>query len=330
MLHHGIAATFASMCSRLETGWQQLQGRFREIADELSVSLMRAVFQQVIPPTGSYACEVWGLRRVQGRLKTALARVRTRQLQLCKRLLHVPKSVGHDIVLRELDVMSPDAFWLRSACRFWNLLSLAPPGSLHRAVALSDWDDALSRTVWNWAWGVRAALLALGYHLPANRHHMAPIDVGVVMALRVAQEQQCWDACDVCPRTCASRGPALSSITGGLPCPRTHRTTPSSACPSGLRAFSASFALGWVATNTCLLSLHAMPVTAAPLARSGCATTAPRAPLGMSTTCCLSVLPPGPLARLLRTCFHLAAPCCNLSRTRTTWALRVASLPVLM
>lgn len=232
----GIAATFASMCSRLETGWQQLQGRFREIADGLSVSLMRAVFQQVIPPTGSYACEVWGLRRVQGRLKTALARVRTRQLQLCKRLLHVPKSVGHDIVLRELDVMSPDAFWLRSACRFWNLLSLAPPGSLHRAVALSDWDDALSRTVWNWAWGVRAALLALGYHLPANRHHMAPIDVGVVMALRVAQEQQCWDACDVCPRTCASKGACLVKYHRWFALPADAPHNPFFRLPLGLKS----------------------------------------------------------------------------------------------
>ena len=61
-----------------------------------------------------------------------------------------------------------------------------------------------------------------------------------------------------------------------------------------------------------------------------CASTAPSAPLGMSTTCCSSVLTPAPLVRLLRTCSHLAAPCCNLSRTRTTWALRVASWPVLM
>jgi hypothetical protein len=205
----GIAATFAPLCGRLYASWEQLEERFREIEAGLSVSLMRAVFQQVVPPSGSYACEVWGLRRVQGRLKRDLADVWQAQLQLYKRLLQVPNSVSHAIVLRELDVLPPDAVWLRSACRFWNLLSSAPPGSLHRAVALSDWDDALSRTVKNWACGVREKLLALGYPLHENRHHMQPIDVEAALALRAAHATQCWDACDVCPRTCATDGALL-------------------------------------------------------------------------------------------------------------------------
>ena len=63
------------MCSRLQTGWEHLRGEVQGIEAGLSVSLTRAVFQKVIPPTGSYACEGWGLRRVQGRLKRDLAQV---------------------------------------------------------------------------------------------------------------------------------------------------------------------------------------------------------------------------------------------------------------
>ncbi len=38
---------------------------------------------------------------------------------------------------------SPESVWLRSACRFWNASALE--GSLQRAVALSDWEDAFGR-----------------------------------------------------------------------------------------------------------------------------------------------------------------------------------------
>ena len=49
----------------------------------------------------------------------------------------------------------------------------------------------------------------------------------------------------------------------------------------------------------------------------------------MSTMCCSSVLPRRPLARLLRTCFRIIAPCWGSSTTRTVQRSRVALETVL-
>ncbi len=117
--------------------------------------------------------------------------------------------VSTQVVLRELLVRSPESVWLRSNCRFWNLLSSAPEGSLQRAVALSDWDDAVSSNVPNWAGSLLRHLSDLGYSFPINRHRMLPIDVSAALECHDARERQCWAQCDVCPRTCASKGADL-------------------------------------------------------------------------------------------------------------------------
>ena len=170
---------------------------------------MRALFQSAIPPAGSYACEVWGIRHVRGRHKRDRDRVANTHVQLWRRLLRLPNSVHREIVLRELAVRSPESVWLRSTCRFWNCLSDAPAGSLQRAAALSDWDDAICRNVKNWAWSLQRTLSDLGYNLLINRHRMSPIDVKAVLELYDARAHECWDFCALDPRTCASEGASL-------------------------------------------------------------------------------------------------------------------------
>lgn len=41
-----------------------------------------------------------------------------------------------------------------------------PAGSLHRAVALLDWSDAVNGQVKNWAWSMFGKVCNLCYHLP--------------------------------------------------------------------------------------------------------------------------------------------------------------------
>ena len=138
----GIAATFLPLSGKLHGAWATLQQRFGEVHDGISLALMRALFQSAVPPAGSYACEVWGVRSLRGQADTDREHLVQTHLQLCKRLLRVPDSVARELVLRELGVHSPEWLWLRSACRFWNALYAAPEGTLHKAVALSDWADA--------------------------------------------------------------------------------------------------------------------------------------------------------------------------------------------
>lgn len=205
----GIAATFPSLHDRLNRSWHILEQHFGALNDDVSLALMRAIFQQCVPPAGSYACEVWGVRRVIGRRQRAREKVAQTHMQLWRRLLRLPQGVSTQVVLRELSVRSPESIWLRSACRFWNVLSSAPEGSLQRAVALSDWDDAVSRNVNNWAGSLQGHLSDLGYNFRINRHRMFPIDVSAALECHDARERQCWADCDVCPRTCHSVGAAL-------------------------------------------------------------------------------------------------------------------------
>ena len=203
-------AAFKSLCGRLWAAWALLKQRFAEVLDGLSVVLMRAMFQQAIPPAGSYACEVWGVRHLRGTPKEEREELALTHLQLWRCLLRLAPTVCREVVLRESDVRSPESVWLRSACRFWNALASAPEDSLQRAVALSDWADATSSSeVHNWAWSLRHRLSDLGYDLRVAERCMERINVDYVLQLHDAREQQCWETCDVCPRTCPSEGASL-------------------------------------------------------------------------------------------------------------------------
>ena len=206
----GIGASFKPLCGRLWAAWALLKQRFGEVLDGLSVVLMRAMFQQAIPPAGSYACEVWGVRHLRGDPKKEREELALTHIQLWRRLLRLAPTVRREVVLRELDVRSPESVWLRSACRFWNTLASAPEDSLQRAVALSDWADATSSgEVHNWAWSLRHRLSDLGYDLRVAERCMERINVDYVLQQHDARELQCWETCDVCPRTCPSEGASL-------------------------------------------------------------------------------------------------------------------------
>jgi len=117
-------------------------------------------------------------------------------------------------------VLSPSHIWLRSACRFWNALAQRPDGCLWRAAALSDW------AVQNWAWSVHMCLTALGYPLHVDRRRMALLSIDDVMRLHTAREQECWQLCDVCPRTCPSEGATLCKYLRWFSLPDAARGNP--------------------------------------------------------------------------------------------------------
>ena len=195
---HGLGAGLAPLQGRLHASWAKLQGQFGELHDGRSVWLMRALFLAAVPPAGSYGCEVWGVR-FQGQ-RQALAKT---HVQLLRRLLRLPKSVSAALVLRELGVASPQALWLRGVLRFLDALARAPADSLWRAVALSDWDDAIVRNVKNWAWYLYSTLRDLDYPVHIDRRALPLVVAEDVMTLFDEREQACWADLDVCPQTCA-------------------------------------------------------------------------------------------------------------------------------
>ena len=78
----GIAATFLPLSGKLHGAWATLQQRFGEVHDGISLALMRALFQSAVPPAGSYACEVWGVRSLRGQAAADRRHLAQTHLQL--------------------------------------------------------------------------------------------------------------------------------------------------------------------------------------------------------------------------------------------------------
>ena len=170
----------------------------------LRFALQHAMFQQSVPSAGTYACKAWGLRRLRGPAIQAREQVAQSHVQLWRRLLRVRSGVAGAIVLRELGVLSPGTLWLPGVVRIWNTLVEAPEGSLHRAVAVSDWADAVDCPMQKWAWSLQRTLCDLNYHLPLDCQHMLPLDVHAVLALHAIHEQRSWEGPELNQRTCVS------------------------------------------------------------------------------------------------------------------------------
>ncbi len=61
----GLAAGFLHLRGRLHDTGVLWQRQFAELGDGLSLELMRQLDLQAVPPAGSHACEVWGVRICQ-------------------------------------------------------------------------------------------------------------------------------------------------------------------------------------------------------------------------------------------------------------------------
>ena len=116
----------------------------------------------------------------------------------------------------------------------------------------------------------------------------------------------CWDACDVYPRTCASKGACLVKYHRWFALPADAPHNPFFRLPLGLKSVFRvlRFRLGCYENLPFVLARNDRD-RRAPRAERLCHHCTPGA-LGMSTMWCLSVLPPGPLARLSRTTLRVA------------------------
>ena len=163
----GIAqAALGLLLGQLLAPWDRLHQQFGNLQDDLSPVLQRALYQQCVPSAGSCACEVWGLRRLRDPATQAREQVAQSVVQLWWQLTKfragvagstVVVRVGH-AVARDGLVTEHDAVEQRAGG--------TPAGSLHRAVALLDWSDAVNGQVKNWAWSMFGKVCDLCYHLP--------------------------------------------------------------------------------------------------------------------------------------------------------------------
>ncbi len=86
----GLAAGFLHLRGRLHDTGVLWQRQFAELGDGLSLELMRQLDLQAVPPAGSHACEVWGVR-------------------ICQAAQNKPVPLEHGLVLRGLADRTPAA-----------------------------------------------------------------------------------------------------------------------------------------------------------------------------------------------------------------------------
>ena len=91
------------------------------------------LYDACVPPTGSYGCEVWGLRELPaGEYKKGRDALGTLHLRVLKELATVPTSVSTDMLLQELGQRPLFHAWWRRTVKFWNTLVDLPVASIYK------------------------------------------------------------------------------------------------------------------------------------------------------------------------------------------------------
>lgn len=198
----GCHKTYAPLHQRSWAAWALLQRQYGQLKCATSVALLLHLYDVCVPPTASYGCEVWGVRRLGGDLQKARAQLESAHVKMLRQIAGVRTSAPTAILFKELEMRPLVHVWWQRTVQFWNNLAAAPPNSLHHQVALADCRDAVLHGVHNWASGVMHGLRLLGYQFTIRCDRLDTIDGARVQELLDEAGAAAWQALDVCPRTC--------------------------------------------------------------------------------------------------------------------------------
>ncbi len=201
----GVHHTFKALHKKMWVAWALLKRQYGKLQCSTSVGLLLHLYGVCVPPTASYGCEVWALRRVPaGEVRKSRDKLPTSHLQILKDIAGVRTAVPTAVLLKELGVQPLHEMWWQRVVKFWNHLVDLPACSLHKQIALDDCRDAVRYDVQNWAWSLMRGLLDMGYQFNLRYDTMEPISVKRVLELLRAEASDLWQGIDVCPRTCPS------------------------------------------------------------------------------------------------------------------------------
>lgn len=199
----GCHHTFARLHHNMWGAWALLQKQYGNLRCATSVGLLLRLYDVCVPPTASYGCEVWGLRKLPGGVvRTAREQLQKAHIKILRQIAGARTSVATAILLRELTARPlVHASWQRTM-HFWNNLAESPPHSLHYQIALDDCWDAVVGGVHNWASAIMTGLRQLGYAFTIRVDRLDVIDLPRVLQLLETSQESLWENLDVCPRTC--------------------------------------------------------------------------------------------------------------------------------
>ena len=183
--------------------WAVLQKQYGNLRCASSVGLLLRFYGVCVPPTASYGCEVWGLRKLPGvAVRNARDQLQQAHIKILRQIAGARTIVATAILLRELDARPLVHAWWQRAKHFWNNLAESSPQSLHYQIALDDCWDAVVGGVHNWASAIMNGLRQLGYEFTIRANKLDVVDLPRVLQLLQTSQASVWDNLDICPRTC--------------------------------------------------------------------------------------------------------------------------------
>ena len=213
---HGCHSTFDLLHQKMWKAWALLQQQYGKLHCASSVGLLMRLYDVCVPPTASYGCEVWGLRKLPGgMLQKAKGKLEQAHIKIMRQIAGARTTVATAILFRELDARPLSYAWWRRVVRFWNSLAASPPNSLHYQIALDDCWDAVVGGASNWASAFMKGLRQLGYDFTIRADRLDAIHLPRVMQLLDADRDKVWHHLDICPRTCPQPRSQLCTYNGG-------------------------------------------------------------------------------------------------------------------
>ena len=219
----GLHQTFGKLQKNMWAAWALLQRQFGKLQCSTSVWLLLRVYDVCVPPTASYACELWALRAMSAEHRKARDGMASKHIKILRQIGGVRTAVPTAVLFRELGVRPLPHIWWQRMVKFWNRLAELPASSLHKQAALDDCWDAIVGHVRNWAYSFITGLRSLGYEFLIRCDMMEPVDLPRVLELLKDRDSQRWQNLDVCPRTCPSANAQLCTYERWFAQPQTLR-----------------------------------------------------------------------------------------------------------
>ena len=162
MLHSslGVLNACSSLYSRMCHAWAVLRRKYAGLRCAVSVRLLLEVYMVCVPPAGSYACELWALRRLPREQKDDRDNLASYHIHVLRAISGIRKSIPHIMLYLELQQAPLDHSWWVRVIHFWNNLAARPDSCIYMRVALSNCRAAFSG-VQNWARSLMQSLLNL-------------------------------------------------------------------------------------------------------------------------------------------------------------------------
>ena len=130
----GVLNACSSLYSRMCHAWAVIRRKYAGLRCAVSVRLLLEVYMVCVPP-GSYACELWALRRLPREQKDDRDNLASYHIHVLRAISGIRKSIPRIMLYLELQQAPLDHSWWVRVIQFWNNLTARPDSCIYKLVA---------------------------------------------------------------------------------------------------------------------------------------------------------------------------------------------------